>query len=269
MFFFFIYIFIVILISIFYFYGYSQADKYTFSSNDIKENIIFENEVNEREKSSEFNPAFDFSFDLENINMDNINSDFFIYDEIQRGVLERNKLYKKNVHEMLLSIYYVCYPKNCSSITEDDLFPTILSYYLTIRYKGPVLDHYGKYPISNVVDKLNHNDSYILNKYSFSFNTPLYYNVGWERILYNDQVGILDKLFDKKKKTQYIGGKFELYNKEIINKFFNPAALNEENYNLKLLCRIYIHSNVEKTTNYSRKEKSIVDAIANICSFYL
>ena len=50
-----------------------------------------------------------------------------------------------------------------------------------------------------------------------------------------------------KRKKQYIGGKFQLYNKEIINKFFNPYTLLEELYNYKLLCRIYIHSNVEKT----------------------
>ena len=267
--FFFIYIFIVILISIFYVYSCSQADKFTFSSNDIEEHAIFEDEVNKREKSSDFNPAYDFSFDLENYTDHNISSDFIIYDEIQQVWLERNKWYKRNVHDNQLLIFYNCNPKNCSSITEDDLFPTFLNYYLTISYKGPVLDHYSKYPISNVVDKFNNNNSDIVNKYSFSFNTPSYYNLVWKRILYNDQVGILDKLFDKKKKNQYIGGKFELYNKEIINKFFNPYTFYDKLYNLKLLCRIYIHSNVEKTTNYSRKEKSIVDAIANICSLSL
>lgn len=115
--FFFIYIFIVILISIFYFDSNLQADKYTFSSNDIEEISIFEDEIYERKKSSDFNPAFDFSFDLENYTRDNISSDFFIVDELQNDIiLERNKLYKKNVHEMLLSIYYDCNPKNCSSI---------------------------------------------------------------------------------------------------------------------------------------------------------
>ena len=267
--FFFIYIFIVILISIFYFYSYSQADKYTFSSNDITDNFIFEDEEYKRTKSSDFNPAYDFSFDLENYTGHNISSKFIIFDEIQYDRLERNKWYKRNVDEIQLLIYYDCNPKNCSSITEDDLSPTFLTYFLSVNYKGPVLDHYGKYPISNIVDKLNNNYSYIKVAYPFSFNIPLTYNIGWERILYNDQVGFLDKLFDKKKKNQYIGGKFELSHKVLFNNFFNPYTFYEEFLNVKLLGRIYIHSNVEKTTIYSRKEKSIIDALANICSLSL
>jgi len=182
--------------------------------------------------------------------------------------IERSKWYKRNVNNIKLAIFYKCDPKNCSSVNESDLFPTELEYYLDIRYKGPVLDHYNEYPIYNIVDKFN-NNSFIGNEYSFSFNIPTYYNIAWETIEYNDQIGIFDKLFGKKKKNKYKGGKFVQYSKGIINDFFKPFDFMEKKYKCKLLSLIYINSNVEKTTKYSRKEKSLMDALANICSLSL
>jgi len=137
-----------------------------------------------------------------------------------------------------------------------------------MRYKGPILDHYDKYPINNIIDRFN-NNSFISNKYSFSFNTPTFYSIFWESIEYNDQIGIFDKLFDRKRKNKYVGGDFELVNKEIIDDFFKPYTDKEIANNWKLLCLIGIQSNYEKTIKYSRKAKSLMDVIANICSLSL
>ena len=268
---FFIYFLIVIFICIFYFYRFSKAEKYSFSSNVIEEISITQDEVNKRKKSSYYNPAFDFSFELENYYRQPISSNFIIYDPNPNNedrVVERDKWYKKNVDNNEFLIFYDCGPKNFSTIKESDLFPTLFEYYFTMRYKGPVLDHYDKYPINNVVDAIN-NYSYIEKQYHFSFNTPIYYNVAWETIEYNDQIGILDKLFDKKRKSKYIGGNFEIYTSRNINDFFKPFAYLEKKYNWKLLSLIYFHSNVEKKIIYSRKEKSFIDVIANICSLSL
>ena len=268
---FFNYFLIVIFICIFYFYRFSKVEKYSFSSNVIEEIFITQDEVNKRKKSSYYNPAFDFSFELVNFYDKNISSNFFIYEPNPNGeitIIERNKWYKKNVDNNEFIIFYNCNPKNCSTIKESDLFPTLYEYYFTLRYKGPFLDHYDKYPINNIVDK-GDNDSYIIEQYPFYYNTPIHYNIGWETIEYNDQIGIFDKLFDKKRKSKYIGGSFKLYSKSIINEFYNPYFDLEKKYNLKLLSIIDFHSNVEKKIIYSRKEKSLIDVIANICSLSL
>lgn len=268
---FFIYILIVIFIFLFYFHRYFREDEYSFSSNVIVESIP-EDEANKRKNSSYYNSAFDFSFELENISGQNISSNFFIYDlnsNNEDRLIKRGKWYKKNVDNNLFAIFYDCNPNNCSIINESDLFPTKYKYYFTIRYKGPVLDNYDKYPINNVVDKFNNNSASIVKKYSFSFNTPIYYSIGWETIEYHDQIGIFDKLFDKKKKNKYIGGSFELYSSEIIDDFFKPSSKLEKINNWKLLSIISFRSNVEKTTKFSRKEKSLIDVIANICSLSL
>ena len=175
---------------------------------------IPEEEANKRKNSSYYNPAFDCSFELENISGHNISPNFIIYDPNSNNedrFIKRAKWYKKHVDNNLFAIFYDCNPNNCSTINESDLFPTKYKYYFTIRYKGPVLDNYDKYPINNVVDKFNNYSASIVKKYSFSFNIPIYYSIGWETIEYNDQIGIFDKLFDKKRKNKYIGGSFELY----------------------------------------------------------
>ena len=161
--FFFIYLLILIIISIFYLNRYINADKYTFSSNTIEEIVMTEEEVNNRKNSLDYNPAYDFSFDLSNVQNQNLSSDYFIYDNIEDQLVERNKYYKKNVDNIVLEVFYNCNPKNCCSINESDLFPTIISYNFRMEYKGPILDHYDKYPINNVVDKFN-NKSVIYNR---------------------------------------------------------------------------------------------------------
>ena len=268
--FFFIYILIVILISLFLFYDYSQTDKYSFSSYDIEEISISNEEANKRINSSKFNPSFDFSFELENYTDHNLSSKFVILDLDNKEdiLIQRSNWYKKNVHGIQFSIFYDCNPNNCSSINKEDLSPTTFGYYLRIKYKGPVLDHYNETPIYNVIDLLNNNSS-ISNDYEFFFNTPSHYSIGWEVIEYHDQIGILDIIFNKKRKSQYFGGKFEIYQNFISDDFFKPYDYMEKYYNLKLLCTVNIHSNVEKTITFIRKEKSIIDIIANICSLSL
>ena len=194
---FFIYSLIVIFITLFYIHNYSKADIYSFSSNEIKEISITEDEINKRINSSFYNPAFDFSFELKNIHGENISSKFIIYDVSLKGPLERRKLYKRNVNDIQLAIFYDCYPNNCSSIKESDLFPTKLYYYLNIKYKGPILDHYDKYPINNVVDRFN-NNSFIIKEYhrsSYFFLKEC--SQIWEMSIYflkNFMLGILKKL---------------------------------------------------------------------------
>jgi len=207
---FFIYSLIVIIITLFYIHNYSKADIYSFSSYEINGIAITEEEKNKRLNSSFYNPAFDFSFELENSQDEILSSKFIIYDTNQKHkeyFLERSKWYKRNVNDIQLAIFYDCNPNNCSSIKESDLFPTFFSYYFTMRYKGPFLAHYDKYPINNIIDRFN-NNSFISNKYSFSFNTPTFYSIFWESIEYNDQIGIFDKLFDRKRKNKYVGGDF-------------------------------------------------------------
>ena len=95
--FFFIYIFIVILISLLYFYDYSQTDKYSFSSYDIEEISISKDEENKRRNSSKFNPAYDFSFELENYTGHNLSSKFVILDLDNKEdiLIQRSNWYKK------------------------------------------------------------------------------------------------------------------------------------------------------------------------------
>ena len=95
------------------------------------------------------------------------------------------------------------------------------------------------------------------------------YVIKWQSIEYNDQIGIFDKLFDKKRKNKYVGGFLETVNKKIIDDFFKPYAEEEKTNKFKLLCLIDIGSNPEKTMKYSRKAKSLMDVIANICSLSL
>ena len=72
--FFFIYILVLIIISIFYLFRFINADKYTFSSNTIEEIAMTEEEINKRKNTLDYNPAYDFSFDLLNVQKKNLNS---------------------------------------------------------------------------------------------------------------------------------------------------------------------------------------------------
>ena len=99
--FFFIYLLILIIILIFYLFRFINADKYTFSSNTIEE-LLTEEEINNRKNSLDYNPSYDFSFDLSNIQNKNLSSDYFIYDPIKNQPIERNKYYKKNVSHIAL-----------------------------------------------------------------------------------------------------------------------------------------------------------------------
>ena len=50
-------------------------------------------------------------------------------------LIQRSKWYKRNVNNIILTIFYKCDPKNYSFFNERDLFPTELHYYLNIKYK--------------------------------------------------------------------------------------------------------------------------------------
>ena len=253
------YLLICITISVFYFYDYLTNDKYTVSYKYMNDAVDEEDEEIYLNNTN-YNPEIEFAFDMSNYFYENISGRFLLFDYNEEKFIGRNQFYKRKISDLFLGIYYICYT-DCK-IDLKDL--TLFNYYLLIWYKGVVLDHQNeKAPIRDIEDKEGKRN-FLYKEYPFFFENVLKRNIYWERFEYFEEMGFFDKLLGKN--NIYYGGDIKTRDiSPLETTFYNP----DYGENLKLLYIVKIEMPFGEYAIYSRRKKSVLDIIANICSLSL
>ena len=123
------------------------------------------------------------------------------------------------------------------------------------------MDHYREEsPLWN-----NDGFLYIEKTYPFSFSNFFFTRLKWEPIVYNDELGIIDKI--KRKNSEYYTGDLQLIDSYIIDEELNPLIeVFKNEKHVKILSYFVVHSDYGNCIKYSRQKKNIFDSIGIICS---
>ena len=250
---------IMLLICIYYSLKYINDDKYTFNSI-THFNLKSEEEKQERDRSSLYNPNTKFELLLLGRNETKLTDKMKFYNPKNNHLFNNtynNASFNTKISEFDIYIVYDCETSNCSDYFDyiNNLNESEQNYYLYTFYQGFKLDHQN--PNEPILKEENGREIffYTTNGLKHNYTNSLRYY--WQIILYNEK-----KLFseDYNNSCGYITD-YSLY-----NNILEIKEIGGKNY--VILNKISINNRYTEYIEYKRTRNSELDLIANIFSLF-
>jgi len=249
----------MLLICIYYSLKYINDDKYTFNSI-THFNLKSEEEKQERDRSSLYNPNTKFELLLLGRNKTKLTDKMKFYDPKNNHLFNNtynSASFDTKISEFDIYIVYDCETSNCSDYFDyiNNLNESEQNYYLYTFYQGFKLDHQN--PNEPILKEENGTEIsfYTINGLIHNITNSLRYY--WQIILYNEK-----KLFseDYNNSCGYISD-YALY-----NNILETKVIGGKNY--VILNKISINNRYTEYIEYKRTRNSELDLIANIFSLF-
>ena len=171
-------------------------------------------------------------------------------------MIEKKKKYYYNVSDVNIGIFYKCLDKNCSLQPEDkDKF----IYNFILRNQIFNLD------LQNKTHPLELGEMYLEKGFLIDPSSLRMTTARWEIIKVKEEKGLFDNFIGNKK--EIIGG--QLSENFVTDSLESEIGENPFNIPYKLIYNFKIAIDFHSFVEYKRKEISIIDIIANICSLSL
>ena len=243
---FFIYFIIIIIITIYYYIDYTNTDnfkvQYKLLINLHTPKEIAKINANNKHYKRNNEVTFYYKIDMnKNKNLSGIK----LYDYVGKKFISNGKL-KNRVNDTDILVLYECPNNECIVTNSHEI-----KFYFEVSYKGFVINHQNE---SSPFNK----ERWFIYRDTFYFDNITVFNGKWHNIIYKEKKGFLKKNF-----THYIGYI------DSINSFITQSKyIIIENKTYLALANFFIDNIHFKETEYERTQKSILDYIANIFSFY-
>ena len=264
-----IYLIIVLIIAAYYLVFYINEDDY--SIEYVKYNDLvssFQKDLDEKKNDLRYNPTFTFGISLL-VNLQEPNKRFIIKDLSQDGypTIENFNSYKKRITEVDYIILYNCSnDKTCKNINKYNKGNVSF----IILYQGFSLDHQNK------TSPFYKSDLFSPIHCFFSFGLFGTCVFKWRIIKYSEEKGffsIFDVLREKDEDYGKIIGPVASESQTTADYYEDDEDFLEEDkidnetiHYYKKMGHIYFDLTLDHHDEYKRKAKSLLDAIANICS---
>ena len=248
----------MLLICIYYSLKYINDDKYTFNSI-THFNLKSEEEKQERDRNSLYNPNIKFELEIFVKNKTNLSDKMKFYDHKNNHFFNTGKKasFSSNITDFDIYIVYDCETSNCYDYYDyiNTLNVSEQYYYLLTDYQGFKLDHQN--PEKPIINEENGTDIffYTINglKHNYS-NVLIFY---WQIILYNEKKLFSDNYNDS---CGYILD-YSTYNNRL-----ETIEIGGKNY--LILNQISINNIYQEYIEYKRTRNSELDLVANIFSLF-
>ena len=264
-----IFLIISLLIFAYYLIVYITEDNYSIQYI-FHEKYISDEETNQRMNDNQYNPYFDFKFDLQIYKEIKLSADFILANVTNADLdnlkkVPRNALLYNRVTDIDLDILYKCNETNINCTPPYEVF------FFCPKFIGFILDHQNsKSPLHKM------EVGYFSEKISFLTNEPGEITYKWRNIKYNPEAG-LKKLWNDlssidAEKQKYIGlraidSKFVSY-KNLFENTYSPI-INVNRTKYRVLGRIKFEIDFDHYDEYTRTKKSFLDLISNVFSLSL
>lgn len=288
-----IYILILLLLAIIYIFDYSSKENYSFESSVVQNDS--KTLYNEEVLNTTVNQNFDFIYYLSKDNRDERfteyldDNDNFILVNLNKlnNIIDREKdknltdgftiigpnaecIMKKSQtitqHLGPWMVFYRCKGSDCTIEDKDKI--KVDSYRLTLGYRGFSLDHQNPDKPIELIPKGYHYERNI----EFLANTNIVF-LNWHMIEYQEQKGVFGKLYDNimGKNSTYYGLEIDshlTYTDDGHMRDFptNGFRIKDEKGNHFIILLYLEHYLLNDVIKYSRKAKSFLDVLTNICA---
>ena len=262
-----IYLIFALSIFSFYFARFWLNKPYEITSFIIEEKVLLREETQRKfDESEKYNPPLNLLFSLCDNHGNNISDRFMIYDAKTRKNIPRDTIIERRANDISIDILYKCInnEQNCEIDKKDNR----IFYKLVLGHNTFDIDPQSDIPIK----RSDH-----ARWYEFTFNPDIKLIITgkWTIIRYENIKGFFDIFKNKtenddiKEDDIYIGGKYQNFDKDILDDGLSAIYKNDTRYLMRFEISNVNMSNIILYEDYKRKKNSILDVLADVFSLWI